>query len=95
MQLEKFLQSRINRKIIKFFLENPSSIDTSRGIAIWINENIESTERALKQLVQANILVPHGTDATSAYGYTTDKKLTSRIRLSFKKLGDKKRNRYH
>ena len=95
MKLEKFLESRINRKIIKFFLENPSCIDTSRGIATWIDENTENTERALKQLAEANILVLHGTEATSAYGYTTDKKVTSQIRLSLKKLGGKKRRRYH
>lgn len=86
MKLDKYLESRINRKIIKFFLENPSSIDTPRGIAIWINENIRETEKALKELAEAGILLRHGDDATSAYGYTTDKHIISKVKICLKKF---------
>lgn len=91
MKLNKYLQSQINRKIIKFFLENPSSIDTSRGIATWINENVNKTEKALKELVKAKILVLHSSNATSAYGYTTDAHIISKIKLGYKKFKTKRK----
>ena len=86
MRLDRYLQSKINRKIIRFFLENPSSVDTSRGIATWINENIHKTEKALKELVKARILISHGDDATSAYGYTTDIHIISKIKTGLEKF---------
>lgn len=86
MKLDDYLQSKINQKIIKFFLENPTSVDTSRGIATWINENIAKTEKALKELAKANVLIPHGTDTTSAYGYTTNTRMISRIKIGLKKI---------
>jgi flagellar basal body P-ring protein FlgI len=85
VNLDRALESKINRKIIKFFLENPSSIDTSRGIATWINENIDKTEKGLRELAKVKILVPHGTGAAIAYGYTTNTHLASRIKTSLKK----------
>lgn len=81
MKLEKYLDTEINRKIIRFFLENPSSIDTSRGIATWINENVEKTEKALHNLAKAKILILHKTALTRAYACTTDKRTISKIRL--------------
>jgi len=81
MKLEKYLDTEINRKIIRFFLENPSSIDTSRGIATWINENADRTEKALYTLANAKILILHKTGLTIAYACTTDKRTISKIRL--------------
>lgn len=82
MKLEKYLDAEINRKIIRFFLENLSSIDTSRGIATWINENADDTERALCKLAGAKILILHKTaPLTSAYACTADERIISKIRL--------------
>ena len=81
MKFEKYLDVEINRKIIRFFLENPSSIDTSRGIAAWINEDANKTERALHSLAKAKILVSHATALTCAYACTTDKNTISKIIL--------------
>ena len=85
MKLEKYLESRINRKIIKFFFENPASLDMPRGIATWINANIDETEKGLKELVEAKIVVSHGNGATAAFGYTTDAYLISRIKIGLRK----------
>ncbi|MDD5680872.1 MAG: hypothetical protein PHI59_06505 [Candidatus Omnitrophica bacterium] len=79
--MQKYLDVEINRKIVRFFLENPSSIDTSRGIATWINEDAAKTESALHDLAKAKILVLHQTALTSAYACTPDKKTISKIRL--------------
>lgn len=81
MKLEKYLDAEINRKIVRFFLENPSSVDTSRGIATWINENADETEKALQSLAGARILILHKTALTIAYACTTDKRTISKIKL--------------
>ena len=85
MKLDKHLTQKINKKIIKFFLENPSSVDTSRGIATWINEDVDKTEKALKELVDDKILVLHGTGATSAYACTTDSYIISKLKICLKR----------
>lgn len=95
MDMNKYLQPKINQKIIKFFQENPSSIDTSRGIATWINENVNKTERALKKLAEARILVAHGSDAMSAYGYTTNRQMISKIETSLEKFKKAKIKKHH
>jgi len=95
MELNKYLDSKVNRKIIKFYLENPSSIDTSRGIATWINEDINKTEKALEELAKAKILIRHGNDATSAYGYTTDTHIISKTKIGLERIKTKKRKMPH
>jgi hypothetical protein len=94
VKLDKYLNVKINRKIIQFFLENPSSIDTSRNIAIWTNENKGKTEKVLKEFVKAKILVLHGNSATPAYGYTTDTRIITKIKSSFKKRKTKKSKKH-
>ena len=95
MNLSRHLRRGINRKIIKFFLENPSSIDTSRSIAIWINEDEEKTEKVLNDLVKAKVLVPYGDNATPAYGYTTDRYILTKIKSYLKKNKIKKSRKRH
>ncbi len=81
MELKKYLDIAINRKIICFFMENPFSVDTSRGIATWINEDANKTEKALRNLVKARILVLHATALPAAYACSTNKHTISGIRL--------------
>ena len=91
----RYMKPKINQKIINFFLENPSSIDTSRGIATWINENISKTEKGLRNLVEAGILVPYGEDAASAYSCTTDSHVIARVKIGLKKINSRKKKRSH
>lgn len=72
--LKKICESRLNLKIISFFHENPSTVDTSRGIAAWLNHDRKEIKRALDFLVSQNILTTHRTASTAAYAYTQDKK---------------------
>ena len=95
MRFSEYIQPKIHRKIIRFFLENPTCIDTSRAIATWINESVDDTERALKKLAEARILVLHGNDATPAYGYTTDARIISKIEIGLKGADIKKRKKRH
>ena len=86
MNIKECVQLKINRKLIRFFLENPASIDNSRGIATWINEGIEDTENALKDLLAAKLLVEHGSEATTAYGLTTNVSVIKKTKAFLKNL---------
>lgn len=85
MDLNKLLKDRIYFKVIKFFHENPASIDTARGIATWVGENRREAKRALLKLEKLKILTSHKTSSTIGYSYTTDLKLIKRIGSLLKK----------
>lgn len=77
--LKKVCASSLNLKIISFFHENPATIDTPRGIAVWLNHDQKEIEMALDYLVSQNILVSHRTGSTIAYAYTQDKEAVEKI----------------
>jgi len=45
---------------------------------------MNETEKALKELAKAKILVSHGAGATSAYGFTANTHIISRIKAALK-----------
>jgi len=77
--LKKFCESALNLKIISFFHENPSTVDTSSGIATWLTHNHEEIEKVLDYLVSQNILISHHTGSTVAYAYTQDNEIIDQI----------------
>jgi hypothetical protein len=77
--IKKICESPLNLKIISFFRENPSAMDTSRGIAGWLNHPHEEVKKVLDYLVAQKILIVHRTGATTAYAYTQDKKIIEEI----------------
>lgn len=79
MDIKLLFESELNRKIIKFFHENQSALDTPRGVATWIGEERSKVKVALENLVKANILVAHRATSTTGYSYTRDSKLISTI----------------
>ena len=85
MDLNDALVSKIHRKIIIFFNENQASIDTPRGISTWIREERSIVKNALEDLVALGVLEAYRTTSTTGYGYTTDKKITSKIAKLLKK----------
>ena len=54
-------------------------MDTSRGIAAWLNHDRKEIKRALDFLVSQNILTTHRTASTIAYAYTQDRKTAEEI----------------
>ena len=48
MDINKIFRSEIHRKIVKFFHENQSSLDTPRGVATWIGEDRSRVKKALE-----------------------------------------------
>jgi DNA-binding GntR family transcriptional regulator len=74
VNLKRICVSALNLKIISFFHENPSTVDTSRGIAAWLNHDRKEIKKALDFLASQGILTAHRTGSTVAYAYTQDKK---------------------
>lgn len=85
MDINKILGSEIHLKIVRFFHENQSSIDTPRGIATWIGDDRIKVKAALEDLVAAKILVAHRATSTTGYSYTREDKLISKITRILKK----------
>ena len=79
MSLKKFFKSDLYRKIIIFFHQNPSSIDTPRGVATWINYDRPKVNKALKELAKHKILNIHKSATATGYSYTRDKKIIREI----------------
>ena len=79
MDINRIFKSDINLKVIRFFHENQSSIDTPRGVATWIGEDRSKVKTALENLVKAKILIADRSASTTGYSYTRDSKLISCI----------------
>jgi len=80
------MASRIRLKIIKFFHENQSSIDTPRGVATWIDEDRSKVKQALEELIDFGILVAHRSTSTTGYSYTRDSNMISKIGKLLKEI---------
>ncbi len=80
MNLKKFFKSDIHKKIIIFFHQNPSSIDTPRGVATWINYDRTKVSSALKELAKNKILNIHKAATATGYSYTSDKKIIEQVK---------------
>ncbi len=87
MDKKKIFGSPLHLKIIKFFHENQSSIDTPRGIATWIGEDRAKVKSALEDLVKGKILIADRAASTTGYGYTRDTALISKIAKILSSLG--------
>lgn len=79
MNLKKFFNSDIHKKIIAFFHQNPSSIDTPRGVSAWVNHDRAEVDEVLKELCKAKILDAHKSATATGYSYTRDKKIIKQI----------------
>ena len=77
--------SELHLKVIKFFHENQSSIDTPRGVSTWVREDRAKVSKALEDLVRLKILAVHRTTSTAGYSYTRDPKIISKIEKLLKK----------
>ena len=75
----------LHLNIIKFFHENPASIDTPRGISTWVREDRAKVKKALEELVEMKILIAHRSTSTTGYSYTRNAKIISKIEKLLKK----------
>lgn len=77
--VKHLFKNEVTKKIMLFFNENPHSIDTAKGISVWIGCDLESVQKALGKLVKEGVLINHKTTTTNAYSYTNQKDIIRTI----------------
>jgi hypothetical protein len=82
---DKIFKLDLHSKIIKFFHENQTSIDTPRGVSTWVHKDRAKVKKALEDLVKLKILVAHRSTSTTGYSYTRNAKIISKIEKLLKK----------
>ncbi|MBU3912263.1 MAG: hypothetical protein KKD90_06745 [Candidatus Omnitrophica bacterium] len=84
--MKNLLKSEVTKKILLFFNENPHSIDTAKGISVWIGCDMDKVQRSLDLLVKKGMVINHKTISTDAYSYTTKKDIVKKIEKHIKSL---------
>ena len=72
-------------KITCFFLDNPNSIDTPRGVSAWTNITLGETRKILEELARRGILSAYRTSSTVGYSLTQNKKILKTVHELVKK----------
>ncbi len=85
MTLDKIFKCESRKKIVSFFYQNSTAVDTLRGIVTWTGLSEKEVVKALEELVDSGILIAHRTSGTVGYAYTSDKKLIKDIKNYFQK----------
>jgi len=84
MDIDKARLTPAHIKILRFFYENPSCIDTPLGISLWTNENIKVVKKVLEDLTSIKILAVHRTPSTVGYSYTQDPLIFKKVEAILK-----------
>ncbi len=85
MDLKKAItKSATHIEIVKFFMENPASVDTSRGIGAWIKKDISIVKKALEDLEKAGILEGHKVSSIHGYGLCRNSRTIFKIKKILK-----------
>ena len=84
--MKKLLKNEIAKKVLLFFNENPHSIDTAKGISVWIGCDPVNVQKALNKLVEKGVLINHKTVSINAYSYPTEKNTIKKIERLIKSL---------
>lgn len=92
MDVSKILKSPINLKLVLFYHENPSIVDTAQSIAKWIEQDISKVEKVLEKLVKEKILIAHRSPHMVGYGYTQNGEVIRAIDGYLKKRKKKVEN---
>ena len=77
--IKRLFKDEVSKKILLFFNENPHSIDTAKGISIWVGCDTDMVQRALNKLVEEGALVNHKTPSTDAYALTNERAIVKKI----------------
>jgi len=84
MDLEKFLNTKLHRKVLAFFYEYPSCVETPQGIAHWTGSAVEKIEKIIKVLFRHKIIIKHKGFSTECFAFTHDQKLIKEVETFFK-----------
>lgn len=82
--IKRLFKDEVSKKILLFFNENPHSIDTAKGISIWVGCDIGIVQRALNKLVEEGVLVNHKTPSIDAYALTNERAIVKKIERCIK-----------
>ena len=85
-EIKDLFKNEVIKKILLFFNENPHSIDTAKGISIWVGCEVHAVQKALNRLAEQEVLVRHKTTSTEAYSYTNQRDIVKRIEKYIKNL---------
>lgn len=72
--------THLQRKILRFFHEQPHAVESARGISTWIGAEPEHVEEAVGDLLERGWLDSDQTSAARGYSLTRDDKLLTQIR---------------
>lgn len=84
--IKSIFKDEVSKKILLFFNENPHSIDTAKGISVWVGCELDTVQKALNKLVEGGILVNHKTPSTDAYAFTNQRDVLSKIERYIRSL---------
>lgn len=84
--MKNLFKNETTKKILLFFNENPHSIDTAKGISVWIGCDINKIQKSLGKLVKQGIVVNHKTMSINAYSYTTEKGIIKKVEKHIKSM---------
>ena len=71
--------------VLRFFLDNPHSIDTPRGVSAWTNVPLAEARRVLEELAKRGFLAAYRTSSTVGYSLTENKKTLKSLQESLKR----------
>lgn len=75
-RLMEFLRDKVNTfvrwDLIRFFHDNPYTVNTAEAIAQYTGRDVRTVEAELLGLVEANVLRVKQSGSTTIFGYTTD-----------------------
>ncbi len=77
--LNKILDSPLKLKIMNFFVENPASVESARGISVWINKDIQEVKHALSELETEDVIKTYQSATIVGYSFISDEKLCKKI----------------
>jgi len=84
----KQLASESHIKVVQFFMDNPNSVDTPRGVSAWTNLSLNDSRDILEELAKKGILRAYRTSSTVGYSLTENKKvlkMLDRMKVKHKK----------
>ncbi len=79
----QFLQQKVNSfvkwDLIRFFHDNPHTVDTSRNVAAVVGRDVDVVHQELDELVKANLLVAEWASGLKVYRLAEDRDLRQKI----------------
>lgn len=72
--------TQLQRKILRFFHDQPHAVESARGISTWIGAEPEHVEEAVQDLLERKWLDSDQTPVACGYSLTRDGKLLTQIR---------------